>query len=63
MLVDYVAFLVIEDKRGNSREKHRVSIHLLNAETGCRIASVGASQASVKDSSKGILVGRDPGKD
>ena len=56
MLVDYVAFLVIEDKRGNSREKHRVSIQLLNAETGCRIASMGAWQASVKDSSKYNLV-------
>ena len=63
MLVDYVAFLVIEDKTGNSREKHRVSIHLLNAETGCRIVSVGAGQANVKDSSKFILMGRDPGKD
>ena len=33
------------------------------AETGCRIASMGACQASVKDSSECILVGRDPRKD
>ena len=62
-MFDDVRLLVIKDKRAKSREKHRVRIHLLNAETGCRIALVGASQAGVKEGTKFILVGRDLGED
>ena len=50
VLIHKIGFIITEDKRSNTREEDRSSIHCMNMETCRWVASVRAGHAGVKDS-------------